>query len=83
MQLEVELADGKTEQVTVKMSDIVKFESHWSISIAKIGQEMKISHLLWLAWTALSREGKVKADFEKWVDEVGGITASNPKASKG
>ena len=46
MQLEVEFEDGKKEVVQVNMTDMVKFESHFNLSIAKLGQEMKISHLL-------------------------------------
>ena len=82
MQLEVEFEDGKKETVQVNMADMVKFESHFNLSIAKLGQEMKISHLLWLAWSSLSRQG-LKDDFDTWVDKVGGIGAVDPKASKG
>ena len=82
MQLEVEFEDGKKETVSVNMADMVKFESHFNLSITKLGQEMRISHLLWLAWSALSRQG-LKDDFDTWVEKVGNIGSADPKASKG
>jgi hypothetical protein len=65
------------------MADMVKFESEYSISIAKLGQEMKVTHLLWLAWVALKREKQVTVEFDAWVETVASIGAVDPKASKG
>jgi hypothetical protein len=83
MQLEVEFLDGTQKDVKVIMADMVKFESEYSISIAKLGQEMKVTHLLWLAWVALKREKQVTAEFDAWVETVASIGAVDPKASKG
>jgi len=83
MQLEVELEDGKKQAVKVTMADMVKFEAHHNLSIAKLGQEMKISHLLWLAWSSLTRQKQITADFDTWVEGVANIGAVDPKASKG
>lgn len=83
MQLEVEFLDGAKKDVTVVMSDMVKFESEFSLSIAKLGQEMKVTHLLWLAWSSLTRQKQVTTDFDTWVETVGSIGATDPKASKG
>ena len=83
MQLEVEFLDGTQKDVKVIMSDMVKFESEFSLSIAKLGQEMKVTHLLWLAWSALKREKQVTTEFDAWVETVASIGAVDPKASKG
>jgi hypothetical protein len=83
MQLEVEFLDGTQKDIKVIMADMVKFESEYSISIAKLGQEMKVTHLLWLAWVALKREKQVTAEFDAWVETVASIGAVDPKASKG
>ena len=80
MQLEVEFLDGTTKDVKVVMSDMVKFESEFSLSIAKLGQEMKVTHLLWLAWSALTREKQITAPFDAWVETVASIGAVDPKA---
>lgn len=83
MQLEVELNDGTKKDVKVIMADMVKFESQFNLSIAKLGQEMKVTHLLWLAWSALTREKQVTAEFDTWLEEVSSVGAVDPKASKG
>ncbi len=83
MQLEVEFLDGTQKDIKVIMADMVKFESEYSISIAKLGQEMKVTHLLWLAWSALTREKQTNLDFDKWVETVASVGAVDPKASKG
>jgi hypothetical protein len=83
MQLEVEFLDGTQKDIKVIMADMVKFESEYSISIAKLGQEMKVTHLLWLAWVALKREKQVTVEFDAWVETVASIGAVDPKASKG
>jgi hypothetical protein len=80
MQLEVEFLDGTTKDVKVVMSDMVRFESEFSLSIAKLGQEMKVTHLLWLAWSALTREKQIAAPFDAWIETVGSIGAVDPKA---
>ena len=83
MQLEVEFVDGTKKDIKVIMSDIVKFEAQYNLSIAKLGQEMKVTHLLWLAWSALTREKQVTAEFDTWLEEVSSVGAVDPKASKG
>lgn len=82
MQLEVEFENGTKQDVKVIMTDMVKFESEFNISIAKLGQEMKVTHLLWLAWSALTREKIVTSDFDSWTETVVSIGAADPKASK-
>jgi hypothetical protein len=82
MQLDVEYNDGLTKEVKVIMADMVRFESKFDLSIAKLGQEMKVTHLLWLAWSALTREKQISLDFDKWTETVASIGASDPKASK-
>lgn len=83
MQLEVEYIDGSQKEVKVIMADMVKFESQYNLSIAKLGQEMKVTHLLWLAWSALTREKQISAEFDTWVETVAAVGAVDPKASKG
>lgn len=83
MQLEVEFNDGSKKDIKVIMADMVKFESQYNLSIAKLGQEMKVTHLLWLAWAALTREKQITTEFDTWLEEVSNIGAVDPKASKG
>lgn len=83
MQLDIEFIDNSKKEVKVIMADMVKFESQFNISIAKLGQDMKVTHLLWLGWAALTREKQITAEFDSWVENVAAIGAVDPKASKG
>jgi hypothetical protein len=84
--LRVEFSDkpGEPKEVTCLASDMVKFETHFDLSIANLEKELKITHLLYLAWASEVRTKSTAKSFDEWVDEVEGITAAeDPKASKG
>jgi hypothetical protein len=75
---------GEPKEVTCLASDMVKFESNFNISIANLEKDLKITHLLFLAWASETRTKSTTKTFDEWVDEVEGISASDdPKASKG
>jgi hypothetical protein len=84
LQIEFSNKPGETKQVTCLASDMVKFESEFNLSIANLEKELKITHLLFLAWASETRTKATAQPFDEWVDEVVSITASDdPKASKG
>jgi hypothetical protein len=63
---------------------MVKFESKFDLSVANLGNELKITHLLFLAWASQTRTKATTKSFDEWVDEVESIAAAeSPKASKG
>lgn len=74
--LQVEYADGNKQDVVCSAPDLVKFEDKFDLSIAKLGQEMKVTHLLFLAYSSLSRQGEVKLPFDKWLENVTNIGAA-------
>lgn len=76
MNLAIEMQDGTTQEVTASAADIVKFEDKFNMSISKLESEMKITHLFFLAYTALKRQGKTDLDFDAWLDTIEGIGAS-------
>jgi hypothetical protein len=80
MQLDLEFVDGSKKEVKIIMADMVKFEAQYNLSVAKIGQEMKVTHLLYLAWSALTREKQTSAEFDAWVETVAAVGAVDPKA---
>jgi hypothetical protein len=84
--LQIELNDkpGELKEITCLASDMVKFESEFNLSIANLEKELKITHLLFLAWASETRTKSTTKSFDEWVDEVASISASDdPKASKG
>jgi hypothetical protein len=84
LQIEFSNKPGEPKEVTCLASDMVKFESKFDLSIANLGNDLKITHLLFLAWASETRTKATAKPFDEWVDEVESISASDdPKASKG
>lgn len=76
----VNLLDGTSTEVTGIAADLVAFEAEYDLSVSRLNQDMKITHLLWLAWHVLKRTGETKDVFQKWVESVEGVEAANPKS---
>jgi hypothetical protein len=76
----INLLDGTSKEVTGIAADLVAFEAEYDLSVSRLNQDMKITHLLWLAWHVLKRTGETKDTFQKWVESVEGVEAANPKS---
>lgn len=82
--LRIGYSSGESVDVIATAPDLVAFENKFDLSIVKLESEMKITHLLYLAWHALARKKETDKDFDTWVDFVESIvpTEQDPK-SKG
>ena len=81
--LEIEYNSGEKVEVICSAPDIVKFEDHFNIAITKAAQEMKLTHLLFLAHASLSRSKQTDLDFDSWTATVDGVGALDTPKSKG
>jgi hypothetical protein len=82
IKLEVEYNSGDKVEVICSAPDIVKFEDRFNMAITKAAQDMRLTHLLFLAHSALSRTKQTDLDFDKWtesVEEVGGVETPKSK----
>jgi hypothetical protein len=77
--LSVNFLDGSNTEVSGVAADLVAFEAQFDLSVSSLGQNVKITHLLWLAWHVEKRLGNTKETFDKWVETVSSVEASNPK----
>jgi len=75
--LSIILLDGNRLELKSTAGDIIKWESHFDLSITDLN---RTTHLLYLAWLAVKREAKTSLDFEVWADTVKEISVSDPKA---
>jgi hypothetical protein len=83
LQIEFSNKPGESKEVTCLASDMVKFENEFNLSIANLEKDLKITHLLFLAWASETRTKSTTKTFDEWVDEVETISAADdPKASK-
>lgn len=69
-QLRITYLNGETKELTCIASDMVAFESHFDLSIARLEKEVRLSHLFYLAWHAEKRLGATKEIFDKWLESV-------------
>lgn len=81
--LEIEYSSGDKVEAVCSAPDIVKFEDHFNIAITKAAQEMKLTHLLFLAHASLSRTKQTDLDFDKWTESVESVGAIDAPKSKG
>lgn len=77
--LQVTYSDGTVRDVVGKAVDIVAFEQKFDISMANLQKEVKLTHLMFLAWHAEKRGGNTSDEFEKWLESVEMVTAVEPK----
>ena len=74
--LRVTLNDGTTWDVNTSAGDVIKWETYFDLGIDKLE---KFTHLLYLAWLASKRVGKVTAEFDVWVDGVATVEVDDSK----
>jgi len=77
--LQVQFIDGTTEDVTALASDLIAFESHFDLSVARLEQEIRLTHLFFLAWHAMKRTKKTNDEFDKWVESVSIVVDASGK----
>jgi hypothetical protein len=85
IELNVEYADGRKEQVDAVFADFVAFERTWNRSVANFEKEIRLTDLAWLAWHAEKRTRKTTMPFDpQWIEDVVTVEireeAETPKA---
>lgn len=81
--LTVVYLDGSEETVSAVAADLIAFESHFDLSIARLEKELRLTHLVFMAWHVLKRTGKTKEEFEPWTSKVSGVSQAEGKGSEG
>jgi len=74
--LTINFVDGTSFEVKTSAGDIVKWESYFDIGVDKLE---KVTHLLYLAWLAVTRLKKTGETFDGWIDLVGDVQVADPK----
>jgi len=79
--LQIQFEDGKSKDVVCNAADLVAFEDKFNVSIAAIGAETRLSHLLYLAWHSEKRTKATDKPFDAWLETVDSVgdSGSDPK----
>jgi hypothetical protein len=75
--LRIVLSDGTTLDVVTSAGDLIKWETYFDLGIDKLE---KLTHLLYLAWLAVTRLKKTSDDFDAWVETISNVEVADPKA---
>lgn len=60
-------------------ADIVAFETKFDMSMSRLQKDVKLTHLMFLAYAVEKRTGATTDEFEKWLETVEIVTAASPK----
>jgi hypothetical protein len=79
LNLQIKFTDNPDEvkHVVCNPSDMIKLETKYDISIASLESNIKITHLLFLAWASETRTKATTASFEEWVDNIESISPAD------
>lgn len=79
LNLQIEFTDKPNEvkNIICTASDMIKLEQKFDISIATLESNIKITHLLFLAWASETRTKATTLSFEDWADTVESVAASD------
>lgn len=78
MNLRIQFIDETSKNVTAVASDMVAFENEFNLSIARLESELKLTHLLFLAWNVEHRTKATGKPFLEWVDGVESVGVGDP-----
>lgn len=76
LNLRIEYISTGAKEITCSASDLVAFESKFNLSVTKLGDETKLTHLLYLAWASEKRTKATALEFEPWIETVVTVGAS-------
>jgi len=77
--LTVNFVDGSSETVTCIAADLIAFEERFDLSVVKLDNDIRLTHLFFLAWHSLKRTNATKEEFEKWAESVSIVSQAEEK----
>ena len=76
--LRVEYTNSKEpKEIVCGASDLVAFEDKFNLSVTKLGEDTKLTHLLFLAYRSEFRTKSTALTFDEWIDTVETVGASD------
>lgn len=77
LNLHIDYAGGVSREIVANAADMVAFETKFDVSVAALGDQPKLSYLFFIAYSSEKRTGQTKDSFEKWLDTVEMVSASD------
>ena len=77
--LQVTFIDETNVECSAIAADLIAFESRFDLSVARLGDDVRLTHMFFLAWHALKRTGQTTDDFDKWFESVSMVSEAPTK----
>jgi hypothetical protein len=77
--LQITYNDKTKKSVTATAADLVAFENHFDLSVARLEQNIRLTYVLFLAWSVEKRTKASALDFEAWVESVEEVELADAK----
>lgn len=74
--LRIEYIGKEPIEVTCSASDLVAFEDKFNLSVTKLAEDTRLTHLFFLAWHSEFRRKATTLEFDKWIETVVTVGAS-------
>lgn len=81
--LTISYLDGNEETVSAVAADLIAFEQFFDLSVTRLEKDLRLTHLVYLAWHALKRTKKTTMEFADFADTIAGVSQAEGKGSKG
>ena len=72
-------ADGTTATAVASAPDFVAFETRFDKSVQSFASDVRLEHMLFIAWNASKRKGETKLEFDEWLETVENIEVEEAK----
>jgi hypothetical protein len=79
IKLKVAFVDGTEKEISTVAADLIAFETRFDMSISALEKNVRMTHLFFIAYSALKRTGDATEEFEKWVESVGMVSIGEAK----
>jgi hypothetical protein len=70
LNLLIKYLDGSSKDLTTSPADIVAFESKFDMSVARLQESIRLTHIFFLAWHIAQRTKATALDFDAWLETV-------------
>lgn len=77
--LQIQFIDGTEKTVSAIAADLIAFETRFDLSVARLENEIRLTHLFFLAYSASKRTGETDLEFEKWTETVTMVAEADSK----
>ena len=75
----IKFVDGSSREVTAIVSDLMKFEDKYDTSVSSFAKGVRLSWLVFMAWTAETRTKATSLDFDAYADTISAVEVPDQK----